>query len=305
MDNSKLRIRTVQHLALRLGIAEDRLLKLGEEMKRHVREVLVPKDDGGIRKAYAASAELAVVHNRLRTRMLDSLPLPKGFHGSVRGHSPVTNATAHVRKATVANTDIQDFYPSIHHSRVYRLFVKLECSPHVARILTRLTTYNSCLAQGFSTSPMIANLVLAQVWPRVRGLEKSMQMEATAYVDDLTLSGARHTEAALGTMETILVDSGFDINYRKRRVMSKNEQQSVNKLVVNDKVNVPKQRRRELRSEIYRASRLISKAAEGDSSGKLLQRLQGRLAWARHANPQWGERLARILNGLQHPDGNR
>lgn len=303
MRSSNLRIRTVPHLAARLGIADKRLIQLAEQMSSHVRDVAIPKDDGGFRKAFAATGDLATVHTRIRIRLLEPLPLPAGFHGSVSGRSPVTNAAAHVQKPIVANADIKDYFPSIHHSRIYRLFVSLECSPDVARILTRITTYNSSLAQGFSTSPKLANLVLAQMWPRIRGLEESMDVDATAYVDDLTLSGASRAEKALQILETIVLESGFDLNPRKRKVMARNSQQLVNNLVVNAKVNVPKAERRRLRSEIYRAKARGLRAAGGESSVRYFRHLRGRLGWARYVNPQWGRRLASILDQLRPPHG--
>ena len=71
------------------------------------------------------------------------------------------NAERHLRSQFAFSCDIMEFYPSIHSSRVYRLFAKIQgCSPDVARLLTRLCTYRYHLALGLITSPLLADQFL-------------------------------------------------------------------------------------------------------------------------------------------------
>src|SRR5574341_734052 len=194
--NSHINIKTMSHLAMQLDVHEDWLVSVANSIRRYV----LPgpkhrKSDGSYRQTQAPSDDLKEIQKRINKRLLQKIPLPSEFHGGVPGKSTVTNALPHVGKPVVASLDIKDFYPSIRYDHVYSLFIDLGCAPDVARLLTRLTTYNYQLAQGFPTSPAIANLIFARIWPRIGNLCKHTKVTPTIFLDDLSLSGGRRVWA--------------------------------------------------------------------------------------------------------------
>ena len=92
-------------------------------------------------------------------------------HGGVRGRHIKTNVEPHLKSTFVFTTDISNFYPTISHNRVYRLFSRdFCCSPDVAESAPRLCTYKHHLALGLITSPILADQVIAPIDARIGGV---------------------------------------------------------------------------------------------------------------------------------------
>jgi hypothetical protein len=126
----------------------------------------------------------------LRTILLPALSPSQFSHGGVRGRHIKTNIGPHLDSTFVFTTDISNFYPSISHYRVYRLFCKtFQCSPDVARICTKLCTHDHHLALGLITSPILADQMMDRVDQRIGGACQKAGLVYTRYVDDLTISG--------------------------------------------------------------------------------------------------------------------
>ncbi len=139
-------------------------------------------------------------------------------HGGVRGRSVKSNASVHRDSKFVLKADISNFYPSISHKRVYNLFTgRFRCAPDVARICTRLCTYDYHLALGLLTSPMIADQVLHTVDVRIASACMSAGLQYTRFVDDITLSGPFDfgDSGFAQTLASILSDHGFVANSQK------------------------------------------------------------------------------------------
>lgn len=115
-------------------------------------------------------------------------------------------------------TDISSFYPSISNSRVHRFFLKTtNCCPDVARILTRICTYNYHLALGLVTSPILADQILRDVDSRISGLCAARNARYSRYVDDITIS-AKFDLKDSGIPKLIceiFADHGFRLNNQK------------------------------------------------------------------------------------------
>jgi len=156
-------------------------------------------------------------------RVMERLLLPKltpsiHNHGGVKGRSILTNASAHSEGVYVYTADISDFFPSIHFKRVYRLFFEaFGCSPDVARICTRLCTYDFHLAVGLPTSPLLADQAMREVDARLHGACKTAGLTYTRFIDDLTISGEFDFEGSgfLRLVPRILEEHGFRINLKK------------------------------------------------------------------------------------------
>ncbi len=109
-------------------------------------------------------------------------------HGGVPGRSVLTNVRGHIGQPFLFTADVADFYPSIHWTRVVRLFTDLNCSSDVARICARICTYKNRLSQGLLTSPILADQLMRPVDDRIAAACHKLDASYTRFVDDLAVS---------------------------------------------------------------------------------------------------------------------
>jgi RNA-directed DNA polymerase len=262
------------------------------------------KNPAKIRMITAPEAELKEVQARLLT-LLSQIPLSDGVHGGVRGRSPRTNAEAHMAQPYVVNVDVPEFFPSIRHENVYRLFRhELGWGKDVARIATRLTTYHGAVPQGAPTSTAIANLLLAQtVDEHVGEQATALGASSTRFVDDLTFSGSNPTPL-IQISSKRLSAKGLRI-YRKKakfqpkpklRITPNWQRQEVTGLVVNGKGGPTVSRA--YRDNVRGAIHALRKETNKRLLDKSIHSIRSRIAYIKPYNPGPAERLTRYLNSV-------
>lgn len=289
--SARLQIPSIRHLACTLDIDERLLKTLASSMNKHVSHIRIPKSSGGYRDFYAPSQDLKAVQRMINRTIIEPIPLPLGFHGSVRGRSTITNAKRHLNQPVVASLDIKDFFPSIHHHRVRSTFRSLGYSSLVSGMLARLTTYDFHLAQGFPTSSGIANLALRGLWDRVFPLCRRHALEITLYVDDITISGVQLPDGFLSKMREIILQEGFRVSLEKSNVMFGHERQIVTGIVVNEFPNIPKEMHRELRAILHKCRVLGVAQAADRPLQEFAAHLRGRIDYVMQVNPRIGQSL--------------
>jgi hypothetical protein len=239
----------VDELARRLGLEADAL----GATRASYREFEIPKRTGGTRHILAPDGPTKELQRRILRRLLARLPADPAVHGFERGRSIVTNAVAHERSAVVLKLDIQDFFGATKAARVRRMFRVIGWDREAARILTRLTTWEGGLPTGAPTSPRLANLVNVMLDARLAGLARREGATYTRYADDLTFSFATDdgepVRRVIRVVRRILWAERYELHTaRKLQVRRRWERQLVTGLVVNDRVAVPRSRRRWLRA---------------------------------------------------------
>ena len=92
------------------------------------------------------------------------------------------------------------------------------CSPDVARLCTRLCTYDYHLALGLITSPILADCVLVKVDRRIGAMCRKHGLVYTRFVDDITISGMYDIESGSfpRLVAEILGCYGFKVNPSKQ-----------------------------------------------------------------------------------------
>ncbi|HEY7090168.1 MAG TPA: reverse transcriptase domain-containing protein, partial [Tepidisphaeraceae bacterium] len=191
----------------------------------------IPKKSGGIRQLAAPHEDLANAQEWILTSILEKVPTHDSAHGFVPTRSTVTNATPHVGKDVVLNTDLKDFFPSVTFWRVDGVFRELGYSPAVAAVLALLCTESPrrrveyagkplfvatgfrSLPQGACTSPALSNLVSRRLDSRLSGIAKKLGWTYTRYADDLTFSADGEPSKQIGYLlariRHIAQDEGF------------------------------------------------------------------------------------------------
>lgn len=284
-------INTPEELRKQLGLPKGVLEKLQSDVEhRYTKNGFIDKK-GKLRKIYRPNKELDGVLKRIDRRLLSRINYPDAFQGGIPERSITTNAGKHVGRRYVANFDIKNFFPSIDFHVVYEAFRSQKCSPEVARTLTRLTTADGALPQGYRTSPKVSTLVLFEINRRLENLFGRYGLEHSFWIDDLTVSGNHPIEELKKLIYKIFQQGGFKLNDPKTVIAGKARRQKVTGLVVNQKVNVGKELERKIRQEIFFIQKFglrshLLKIGVAVPPKQYLASLKGRAAFLENINPK-------------------
>lgn len=200
------------------------------------------------------SESLKEIQKKIVTKFLNAVPLPSECTGFRAGHSIIANVKPHCGRRFVFSTDIENFFESITSERVVEFFLRLGFSFPLASILTSLTTYNGTLPTGAPSSPALANLVCFPLDSELSDFATSKNWSYTRYGDDLTFSGdTRFSLQDMRIISDIVESEGFSLNIQKTRFNRSNSAQVVSGLVVNEKPNLPRSKRRLIRAIFHQA----------------------------------------------------
>lgn len=249
--------------------------------------------------------DLAAAQKALLRRLNDYLVgAVAGFpgesvHGYVSDRSILTNARVHVGAPWLLNADIRDFFGSITTARVAASLKEAGLTIIGAHLLARFTTVGGSLPLGFNTSPLLANLVCINLDNRMMALASNHGCRYTRYADDLTFSCDQKLPTRT-EVESALAAEGFRLAEGKFRTSRRGQCHFVTGLSVSDfdkKVpRLPKQFKRRLRQELYYCEKFGVEEHFSEIDGALesgMNRLDGRIAFARGIEPQFADRLWR------------
>ena len=279
------------------------LYGLSNHTEEHYQKIQIPKRNGAWRTLYVPDSLLKYVQKQILHKVLTQLPVSYCASAYKKGCSLKENAAPHTGKSIVLKLDILDFFGNITYISVYQHAFPGELFPPPVRtLLAHLCCYRDFLPQGAPTSPYISNLVL---FPFDRYMErwcKNQNITYTRYCDDLTFSGSFEPEAVIRKVSSFLLRMGFEINPKKMKICPQGQRQIITGIVVNEKAQVPKTYRRNLRQEIYYIEKFglsehLAHIHLDLTPEKYLEHLKGKLRYVLQINPQdreFQEALARL-----------
>lgn len=253
----------------------------------------IPKKTGGQRQIAAPTRAILQLQKKL-VPFLESLYSGRtSAHGFIRGKSIRTNANPHSRSRFVLNIDLENFFPTIHFGRVWGLLMgkPYYIGRAAARVIADICCRAGTLPQGAPTSPILSNMVCAQLDSQIKSLAKQFYCTYTRYADDLTFSTtARSFPKAIARVPTdgggqlevgdelalIIERNGFKINLKKVRLATKHQRQEVTGLTTNRFPNVQRRFIRQIRAMLHAWDRYGYDRAEQEFWLKYDRRL-GRL----------------------------
>lgn len=226
----------------------------------------IPKKSGTSRTIDAPNPNIKILQQKLN-QVLQTVFQPKpSVHGFAVGKSVKTNAEKHVNKRWVFNVDLEDFFPSINFGRVRGMFMgqPYHLPQRVATVLAHLCCFQGHLPQGAPTSPVISNMLCAQMDSQLQSLAQLHRCTYTRYADDITFScTTRRFPPAIaapnelnqicpgiGLRETIEAN-GFSINERKVWLRGNDRRQVVTGLTVNAFPNLQRRYINQIRAMLH------------------------------------------------------
>lgn len=245
--------------------------KLSQKNKGYIR-FSVPKTDGTKRWIHAPH----FIVKEAQRKLLDAMPSPRvelfGYNvinGCIPGTNLLDNARPHVNKPVILTIDLKDFFGSITAQDVSRVLTIREVYSSIENVypefknnlmhaIDLVTNRSWRLPQGAPTSPMIANWAVIQGDMALAKYCSEHLIDYTRYVDDLTFSVSRSEitdEEVSDILHIIKTTFGKKIkpNPRKIKFMRRNKQQRVTGIVVNEKLSIPRARRKQLRAFMHDA----------------------------------------------------
>lgn len=276
-------------LSIELGVDQVRLREIAKRAGAYYRSFdLRTLGSSKWRHIDHPQEPLQGVQRRVLRQVLETAKLPPTMTGGLPGRSLVDHAGPHCNRPLVITLDLAHCFPSISDRRVFEVFNgRLNYSPKLAGILTKLTTFHRRLPQGASTSAYLAALVTEPLHLALLDFARANNLNFTQFVDDLAFSGDAGAQALVPTIVSIVQKHGFALSRAKVEIMPAKRQQVVTGVVVNRGLSAGAERLSEIREQIadYREA-LFVLAAEHRS-------LEGKLAFVESLRPAQAERLRR------------
>jgi RNA-directed DNA polymerase len=274
-----LEIKDKADLSLYLGVSDqelDHLLyRLPSSHRYHT--FTVKKKDSTFRVINSPTNTLKVLQSKIKEDLAEIFGVKGCVHGFVKQKNILTNAILHLRKNTVVNIDLKDFFSSIHFGRVRGMFMKapFNFNNTVSTLLAQICCFNGFLPQGAPTSPIISNFICRGLDNSFLRFSKEHKLYYSRYADDITLSSNKklltnNLGKLVGNKFQVsdaiisqISGQGFSINESKARVAFKFNSQSVTGVKVNLKPNVERLYIKRIRAILHASEKFgVEKAAK-------------------------------------------
>lgn len=235
-----------------LGFPAKTLYGLSNNLEKHYHNVFIPKSDGSRRKLSVPDLILKKVQRSIADNILTQYPISRSAQAYKPGSSIQRNARAHIGKKKILKLDIEGFFDHIHYSQVKDIvFSKEKFSEPIRILLTMLCYYKESLPQGAPTSPAITNIIMYDFDETVGDFCNNKKIAYTRYCDDMTFSGDFDEREIIGFVRSELLKLGLFLKNRKTAVIPATKRQMVTGIVVNEKLNIAKEYKKNIRQEIY------------------------------------------------------
>ena len=301
-----LRIKDLRALAYRLDLPEDVIVLESRRTGRDYSPFVSRNEPAPFAKLPTVLKERTIdnpvdatkfIQARIYQKLLQPLPWPEHIFGGVRGKSLLHNIKRHLGSPVIVTIDIRSFFPSISTHQIYAVWTDLlDCSPEIARILTRLTTYDFHLPQGAPTSSALANLVLHSLDKPIREYCERACIHYSTWIDDLAFSGAS-ARCAINVAVSALQRGGFAVPHRKMKIMPAHRRQMLTGLLLNRQPGLLRRYESDTRSGIYKLQTGLVPIFRREP---YVRSLQGRITYIRMINPRRARpldlRLLSVLN---------
>jgi retron-type reverse transcriptase len=173
---------------------------------------------------------------------------------------------------------------------------------HATRERLRSLYCERHLPQGAPTSPALANLIAYRLDCRLSGLAASTNVTYTRYADDLLFSGnddfGRTVKSFAVQVGAIALDEGFDVNFRKTRIMRRSTRQFAAGIVINQRTNIQRVAYDQLKATLHNCLTRGPAAQNREARSDFRMHLLGKINWVKQLNPNRGAKLAKIFGEI-------
>ena len=241
------------HFSLLFGIKLDFLLSIANGQRHFYRYFSIPKANGKTRRIAEPLPMLKEVQYFILQNILLKMPCSIYAKAYKPGASLKSNAKFHRNQPVLIKMDIENYFPSLHESRVYHLFYDtFGYGKSLSVLLTKLCTLNKGLPQGAPTSPYLSNLLTVDMDTEIfQFCSENGNLRYTRYADDISISGNMNPGYVISAVSKIVYSNHLKVNREKTVVVRQHDRQIVTGVVVNKKLQAPKEYRKAIRLEMH------------------------------------------------------
>ena len=214
-------------------------------------DTFITKSNGKKREINKPCFELKKFQKAIYKNVLSEIPISDYATAYKKGVSLRESTAVHTNQPMILKLDIKNFFGSILYKDVQELFFKRGYDYNISTTLATLCCYKGRLPQGTSTSPAISNIIMRGFDDRVAAFCRERNIAYTRYSDDMTFSGTFDSNEIISFVENNLNELGFRLNKSKTKLIKRGQRQTVTGVVVNEKQQLPKGYRKQIRQEVY------------------------------------------------------
>jgi RNA-directed DNA polymerase len=324
LENNNLPIyNTHEEIAQAIGISVKGLRFLAFSRKHyHYNRFQIPKKPSGYRQISAPKKLLKKAQNWILHNILEKIELHDAVHGFCLQRSIVTNAQTHVGKEVIINMDLKDFFPSISYQRVKGLFKSFGYSETASTIFALICTEpkikeveinglnnyilswtDRYLPQGAPSSPAITNILCRRLDRRLTFMAKEYGFDYTRYADDLTFSAAGESLVNINNIikltHLIVKKEDLEINENKTRVVRNYRRQEVTGIIVNEKLNISREKLKTFRAVLYKIEKDGLQNYTWGQSQDIIAAIEGFANFVFMVNPEKGAKFIEQINRIK------
>jgi len=245
-------IYNLSHLSALVGYNTNYLKRAVFFTKFFYKKYRITKASGGFRIINEPLPSLKDVQVWILGNLLNKVVVSRFAKAYIKGQNLKQNLVFHKNQRFVVSLDIENFFTSIKRRSVEEIFSSLGYSAMISNFLGKLCCLDDCLPQGASTSPYLSNLYLLNFDEIIGEYCLNNHIRYSRYADDMTFSGNDiNLNELLTTVKLNLTQLGLSLNNDKTKVMRSDQRQIVTGIIVNDKIQVPRIKRKEIRQEVY------------------------------------------------------
>lgn len=278
------------HLSKLVGYRIDYIRRACYYQKSFYRHYKIPKKTEGLRPISEPLPSLKEIQRWILDNILENVSVSKFAKAYKKNGSVFKHGFLHKNQDVVLTLDIENFFRNINEKMVFNMFSKLGYTNHLSGVLCKLCTLENELAQGAPTSPTISNIILKEFDEKLGEKVIALGGRYSRYADDLTFSGTNELSVEVIEEEVVkmLCQFGFSLNRNKTKTMFKYQRQVVTGVVVNEKVQISKKERREIRQACHYIKTFGLKDhlnRIGETRRNYLQHLMGKINFGLQMNP--------------------
>lgn len=250
-EHNALIIYNTEHFSKMVGWNCEFLRKITNSPRLFYRYYKIPKRSGGFRDIAEPLPALKEIQTFILKNILENFECSacsKAFRKKV---SLKDNAKFHRGQKYILKIDLRNYFGSLDERRVWNFFRQLGYTTEVTALLTRLCVLDHALPQGAPTSPCLSNLLTVALDNELFAYCNMRKLRYTRYADDITISGTFRADDIMQDIFRIIRRHDLKINYEKTALVGQNRRQTVTGVVVNNKLQVPRPYRRQIRQEMY------------------------------------------------------
>ena len=215
------------------------------------RKFEISKKNGTKRVLLEPLPSLKEIQSWILEEILYNHKVSRYAKGYIPNRSIKDHVRYHTKKEKVLTLDIKKFFDNVSFKLVENIFVKIGYSELISNLLTKLCFLDGKLPQGAPTSPYISNIILLEFDEKISKYCSDNNLKFTRYADDLAFSGKIKKTELVNLVRAELKKLGLKLNNDKIKLMKQNQPQIISGIIVNEKTQIPKRIRNQIRNEMF------------------------------------------------------